>query len=323
MTKISCWILALLLGGALSGGSLPAAAFPDRQVRILGGFAPGGTSDIINRLIAEAVAPSFGQRPVVEVRTGANGFVAAEAAARSPADGHTVVQCSTGMLTISPQLPGAQLPIDPALDLLPIANILHSTQAMVVSAQSPYRSVADVLAAARAKPDGISYASAGIGSVSHLSGARLAQLGKLSLVHVPYRGAAPGVLDVAAGRADFIITNLGDVTAQLGQGLRLLVFADGIGSPRYPGIGQVSDALPGYAVSGWFGLCGPRGMPEEATRRWFEAVRDGFADPALQQRLQENGLTLRVEDPATFARTIDQDRRLWGEVIRAARISLD
>jgi tripartite-type tricarboxylate transporter receptor subunit TctC len=316
-------ILALVVGGSLLGGSLPAAAFPDRQVRILGGFAPGGTSDIINRLVAEAVAPGFGQRPVVEVRTGANGFVAAEAAARSPADGHTVVQCSTGMLTISPKLPGAQLPIDPARDLLPIANIVHSTQAMVVSAQSPYRSVAEVLAAARAKPDGISYASAGIGSVSHLSGARLAQLGKLSLVHVPYRGAAPGVLDVAAGRADLIITNLGDVAAQIGQGLRPLAFADGIGSPRYPGIGQVSDALPGYAVSGWFGLCGPRGMPEEATGRWFEAIRDGFASPVLQQRLQENGLTLRLEDAAAFARTIDQDRRLWGGVISAARISLD
>jgi tripartite-type tricarboxylate transporter receptor subunit TctC len=315
--------LAIATAFLLFGASLPAAAFPDQQVRILGGFAAGGTSDIVNRLVAEAVAPSFGQRPVVEVRTGANGFIAADAAARSQPNGHTVVQCSTGMMTVSPQLPGAQLPIDPAQDLVPIVNIVHSTQAMVVSARSPHRSVADVLAAARAKPGSISYASAGIGSVSHLSGARFAQLGQLDLVHVPYRGAAPGVLDVAAGRADLIITNLGDVAGQLGEGLRLLAFADGIGSPRFPDAGQVSDALPGYAVSGWFGLCGPRGMPQEAIARWAEAIRKGFADAALQQRLQENGLTLRFEEPDAFARTIDQDRRLWGEVIRAARITLD
>ncbi|MBR0681086.1 tripartite tricarboxylate transporter substrate binding protein [Roseomonas eburnea] len=301
----------------------PAAAFPDRPVRILGGFAAGGTSDIVNRLTAEAVAASFGQRPVVEIRTGANGFIAAAEAARSPADGHTVVQCSTGLLTITPELPGAQMPIDPARDLVPIANLVHSTQVIVVSARSPYRSVAEVVAAARARPGTLTYASAGIGAVSHLSGARFAQMGGLELVHVPYRGAAPGVLDVAAGRADLIITNLGDVAGQVGEGLRLLAFADGIGSPRFPDAGQVSEALPGYAISGWFGLCGPRGMPEAAVARWVEALRTGFADEALQRRLLENGLTPRFEDPARFARTIADDRAMWGETIRAARIRVE
>ncbi len=308
---------------AITLASAPAAAFPDRPVRILGGFAAGGTSDIINRLTAEAVAANFGQRPVVEIRTGANGFIAAAEAARSPADGHTVVQCSTGMLTITPELPGAQMPIDPSRDLVPIANLVHSTQVMVVSARAPYRSVAEVVAAARARPGTITYASAGIGAVSHLSGARFAQLGQLEMIHVPYRGAAPGVLDVAAGRADMIITNLGDVAGQVGEGLRLLAFADGIGSPRFTGVGQVSEALPGYAVSGWFGLCGPRGMPDAVVARWVEALRTGFADPALQQRLVENGLTPRFEDPATFTRTIATDRAMWGETIRAANIRVE
>jgi tripartite-type tricarboxylate transporter receptor subunit TctC len=308
---------------AVTLAAAPAWAFPDRPVRILGGFAAGGTSDIINRLTAEAVSASFGQRPVVEIRTGANGFIAAAEAARSPADGHTVVQCATGMLTITPELPGAQMPIDPARDLVPIANLVHSTQVMVVASRSPHRSVADVVAAARARPGTLTYASAGIGSVSHLSGARLAQIGGLDLVHVPYRGAAPGVLDVAAGRADMIITNLGDVAGQVGEGLRLLAYADGIGSPRFTGVGQVSEALPGYAVSGWFGLCGPRGMPDAVVARWVEALRAGYAEPALRQRLVENGLTLRFEEPAAFARTIAADRAMWGETIRAARIRVE
>ncbi|WP_207539588.1 Bug family tripartite tricarboxylate transporter substrate binding protein [Sabulicella rubraurantiaca] len=318
MTRILFAALA-----AATVAATPATAFPDRPVRILGGFAAGGTSDIVNRLTAEAVAGTFGQRPVVEIRTGANGFIAAAEAARSPADGHTVVQCSTGLLTITPELPGAQMPIDPSRDLVPIANLVHSTQVMVVSARSPYRSVAEVVAAARARPGTLSYASAGIGAVSHLSGARFAQMGRLDLVHVPYRGAAPGVLDVAAGRADMIITNLGDVTAQLGEGLRLLSFADGIGSPRFTDVGQVSDALPGYAVSGWFGLCGPRGMPEEAIARWVDALRSGFADPVLRQRLVDNGLTLRFEEPERFARTIAADRAMWGETIRVGQIRVE
>lgn len=307
---------------ALALAAAPAAAFPDRPVRILGGFAAGGTSDIVNRLTAEAVSASFGQRPVVEIRTGANGFIAAAEAARSPADGHNVVQCSTGLLTITPELPGAQMPIDPARDLVPIANLVHSTQVMVVSARAPYRSVSDVVAAARARPGALTYASAGIGAVSHLSGARFAQMGGLDIVHVPYRGAALGVLDVAAGRADFIITNLGDVAGQVGEGLRLLGYADGIGSPRFAA-GQVSEALPGYAISGWFGLCGPRGLPEPVIASWVEALRSGFAEPAIRQRLLENGLTPRFEDPAAFARTIAADRAMWGETIRAAGIRVE
>ncbi|HEV7458181.1 MAG TPA: tripartite tricarboxylate transporter substrate binding protein [Roseococcus sp.] len=311
---------------ALAAGMLAATgaqAFPDRPIRILGGFAAGGTSDLVNRLTAEAVSGAFGQRPVVDIRTGANGFIAAAEAARSAPDGHTVVQCSTGLLTITPELPGAQMPMDPARDLVPIANLVHSTQVMVVSARSEYRSVADVVAAARARPGSITYASAGIGSVSHLSGARFAQTGRLDLTHVPYRGAAPGVVDVAAGRATTIITNLGDVAAQLGEGLRLLAFADGIGSPRFPGVAQISETLPGYAVSGWFGLCAPRGLPEAVLGRWVEALRAGFGAPALQQRLLEYGLTPRFEDPATFARTIATDRAAWGETIRAGGIRVE
>lgn len=308
---------------AVSLIATPAAAFPERPVRILGGFAAGGTSDIVNRLMAEAVAGNFGQRPVVDIRTGANGFIAAAEAARSAPDGHTVVQCTTGLLTITPELPGAHMPIDPAHDLIPIANLVHSTQVMVVSSRSEYQSVAEVVAAARNRPGALTYASAGIGSVSHLSGARFAQMGSLDLVHVPYRGAALGVLDVVAGRADMIITNLGDVASQVSDGLRLLAYADGIGSPRFPGVGQVSETLAGYAVSGWFGLCGPRGMPQATVNRWVEALRAGFADPGLQERLLANGLTPRFEEPATFARTIAADRAAWGETIRAGNIRVE
>ena len=308
------WLLALLALAA------PAVA-QERPARILGGFAAGGTSDIVNRILAEAVAPTLGQRPVVEVRTGANGFIAAAEAARSPPDGLTIVQCSTGLLTIGPELPGATLPINPGRDLAPIANFAHSTQVMVVGAASPYRNVGDILAAARARPGTLTYASAGIGSVSHLSGARLEQLARVQLVHVPYRGAAPGVLDVMTGRADLIITNLGDAAQQVRGGeMRLLAFADGIGAPGFPGVGQVGDAVPSYAVSGWFGYCAPRGTAEPVIARWAEAIRAATLDLATQRRLAENGLVPRFEAPAQFQQTIAADRATWREVIGSAGI---
>lgn len=311
----------LLIAALLVAGTASAQNFPERPPRILGGFAAGGTSDIINRILAEAAVATLGQRPVVEVRTGANGFIAAGEAVRSGADGHTIVQCATGMLTITPELPGANMPINPERDLIPIANFTHSSQVMVVGKDSPFRSVADVVAAARARPGTITYASAGIGAVSHLSGARLEQLANIQMVHVPYRGAAPGVLDVMTGRADLIITNLGDAAQQIRGGeMRLLAFADGIGSPAFPDAPQIGATVPGYAVSGWFGYCAARGTPEAVIARWAEAIRVAAADPATLRRFRESGLVARYEAPAAFSATIAADRAIWREVIRGAGI---
>lgn len=311
----------LLLVALLLAGTAQAQNLPDRPLRILGGFAAGGTSDIINRLLAEGAAATLGQRPVVEVRTGANGFIAAAEAVRSGADGSSIVQCATGVMTITPELPGANMPIDPARDLIPIANFVHSSQVMVVAKDSPFRSVADVIAAARARPGTITYASAGIGAVSHLSGARLEQLANIQMVHVPYRGAALGVLDVMAGRADLIITNLGDAAQQIRGGeMRLLAFADGIGSPAFPDAPQIGATVQGYAVSGWFGFCAARGTPEAIVGRWAEAIRVAAADPATLRRFAESGLVARYEGPAEFSRTIAADRATWREVIRGANI---
>lgn len=314
----------LFLAGLMLALPVTAQTFPERTPRILGGFAAGGTSDIVNRILAESAATSLGMRPIVEVKTGANGFIAAAEAVRNPPDGHTIVQCSTGLLTITPELPGANMPIDPGRDLIPIANFAHSTQIMVVAANSPYRTVADFLAAARAHPGTLTYASAGIGAVSHLSGARLERMAGVQLVHVPYRGAALGVLDVMAGRADTIITNLGDAAAQIRGGeMRLLAFADGIGSPAHPSIPQIGATVPGYAVSGWFGFCAPRGTPEAIVARWAETIRLATLDATTQRRLSESGLVPRFEGPAAFSATITADRAIWRDVIRAAGIRVE
>ncbi len=304
--------------------ALPARAqFPDHPLRILGGFAAGGTSDLVARMVAEMTTPLLGQRVVVENRTGASSMLAAEAMVRGPHDGYTVFQCAS-LVTVLPELPGMRVPIDIFADLLPIANVAHSTQAMLVKADAPFRTVADFLAAARANPGQLTYGSSGIGSLSHLSGARLEQLGQIRLTHIPYRGAALALVDVMGGRTTTIITNLGDAVGQLRGGeLRLLAFADALGSPRHPEVPLIRATVPGYEISGWFGICGPKDMPPAAVQAWQRAIGTGLAEPRWRERLAEYGLSPRFEDPAQFARTMQADRLVWRETIRAANIRAD
>ncbi|MDJ0390799.1 tripartite tricarboxylate transporter substrate binding protein [Roseomonas sp. E05] len=300
------------------------AQLPDRTLRIIGGFAPGGTSDLVARLIANAVAPLLDRNVVVENRTGANGFIAAEAVVRGDADGSVLFQCPMGTMTISPELPGLPMPIDPRKDLIPVANVALSSYGAVVRAGGPYSSMEAFLAAAQAKPGGLSYASAGIGTAQHLSGERLQRMAGIKLLHVPYRGAAPAALDIMAGRADFMVTNLGDVISQVQGGkLRLVALGDASMKSTFPEVPLLSDSVPGLEIAGWFGLCGPRGMPDAAVSAWADATKRALQDAALQKQLRDNGLTPLFEGPEAFGARMAQDRKAWGEVIAAAGVRVD
>jgi tripartite-type tricarboxylate transporter receptor subunit TctC len=311
------FLLALLLAPGL-------ALAQERTPRIIVGFAPGGTADLVGRLIAEGLSSVTGSRVVVESRTGANGMIAAEMVARGPTDGSVLLQCPMGTMTIGTEMPGANLPIDPRTELVAVANVALSSYGAVTGARGPYQSFAELVAAARARPGSVTYASAGVGSAQHLTGARLAAMAGLDLVHVPYRGAAPAALDVIAGRTDLLITNLGDVMRQIQGGeLRLLALADAQGVPEFANAPRLSQTVPGLEVAGWFGLCGPRGMAPASIARWAEATERALQDPTLRQRLLENGLTPLVEGPDAFAARMQRDRAGWAEAIRRANIRAD
>lgn len=300
--------------------ALPAQA-QERTVRVISGFAAGGAGDLMARLAADGIGPIMGVRAVVENRTGANGLIGAAEVARSGTDGSTVLQCPMGTMTISPELPGAALPVDPRAELVGIANIALSTYGFVVAANGPWRDVPQLLAAARARPGTLTFASAGVGSAQHLSGELLRARANLDIIHVPYRGATPAVVDILGGRADFMITNLGDVTRQIQGGeLRLLALGDPAGSPLFPDARPIGAFVPGLEMAGWFGLCGPRTMPAEHVARWADATRRMLENPTIQRRLLDNGLTPIFEGPEVFNARILADRQRWGEVIRNAGI---
>ena len=302
--------------------SAPAlAAFPDKPLRIVSGYAAGGASDLISRFIAEAVSPTLGQRVLVENRPGVNGVIGAEVVARAAPDGYTVFQCPMSTLSITPQLIGVSVPLDPGTELIPVSNMALSSYGLVVAAASPHRSMADVIAAARARPGQVTFGSPGPGSAQHLSGELLMRLAGLSMQHIAYKGSAPAAVDLMAGRIDFMITNLGDVGRQVQAGqLRLLAQGDPSKFPLFPDLPRIADTVPGFEITGWFGVCGPKGMAAEALARWDEAIRAAMQDATFQKRLQDAGFTPYYEGPAAFARRLETDRKRWGEVIRAGKV---
>jgi tripartite-type tricarboxylate transporter receptor subunit TctC len=296
---------------------------PDRPVRVLVGFPAGGTGDLTARLIAEMAGARFGQNAVVENRTGANGAIAAEAVARSGTDGLTVLQCPMGTMTIAPNLPGQRLPVDVVTELVPVANLALSTYGLVVATGHRFQSVADLLAEARAKPGSLTFASAGIGSAQHLAGELLKRMARVEIVHVPYRGGAPAIIDMIGGRVDFFITNLGDVAGQLRDGaLRLLAVADDTGHPNFPAP-RISASVPGFSIAGWFAACAPRSMPREAITAWAEAIRAGLDRPEWRKRLLDNGLTPNFEPPEALAARMETNRSQFRELIQGAGITAE
>jgi tripartite-type tricarboxylate transporter receptor subunit TctC len=312
--------MRLLLAALLLLPLAARAEFPDRPLRVVVGFPAGGAGDLTARVIAEMAGAALGQTAVVENRTGANGAIAAETVAHGPADGATILQCPMGTMTIAPNLPGQRLPVDVVTEMIPIAMLATSTYGLVVRASGPYRSVAELLAAARARPGRLTFASAGIGSAQHLAGEMLKRMARIDIVHVPYRGGAPAVVDLLGGRVDFFITNLADVSGQIRDGsLRLLAVADETGHPGFPAP-PISTEVPGFSVAGWFAACGPKAMPRAAVEAWARAIRDGLQQPQWRQRLLDNGLTPNYEGPEQLQARIEANRRQFRELIEAAGI---
>jgi tripartite-type tricarboxylate transporter receptor subunit TctC len=315
---------AALVALTLNTATAQQPALSDRQVRMLYGFAAGGSGDLAARLLADVASKELGQRVVVENRTGANGMIAAEAAARGPTDGSNVLFCTTGNMTIVTELPGAQLPINPATDLIGIGQLLRSTFGLVVSKDSPYRSVQDLVADARANPGKVSFATPGIGSVQHLSTELLGQKIDARMVHVPYRGSQAALQDLLANRTSFSITNLGDVISHIRSGsLRLLALGDPLGKRFFPDAPMIADVVPGFETYAWFGLCGPKGMPDAVVERWEKAIKAAVDDPTVSQKLLDNGMVPAFADSAALKKTMDENRRNYREVIRAANIKAE
>jgi tripartite-type tricarboxylate transporter receptor subunit TctC len=304
----------------------PARAdeFPSRDIRFLCGFAPGGTCDLLSRMLADALAPIFNQRVIVENRTGASGMIAADVVAKSPPDGHTVYLATMAIHTILPEMPGVRMPFDIDRDLTPIANVANVYNILITSPQAPFRSIAELVAYGRANPGRLTYASAGNGTSQHLSGELFKKLAGIDMLHVPYRGGAPALVDIAAGRTDMMFGNMPEFLGQIrGGGVRAVAFGAPSVSPLFPDLPLISRDVPGFVIRNWFGVAGAPNLPPAVLARWNAALRQVAAQPDFQRRMTENGMEIIVGSTDEFRATIAADRKTWGEVIRAAAIRAD
>ena len=294
---------------------------PDGPVKVVVGFQPGGIGDTVARLFSDAVQKQMNQRVVVENKSGANGMIAFEAAARGKADGVALVQCTTGPMGVSPVLPGLVLPIDMNKDLQPVARFLQANWGIAVPKNSLYASLGDLIADAKARPGQLNYGHSGVGSLQQLAAEWLAVKAGIKMQGIAYRGTGPAVIDLMGGRLDLVVTSLGDFSGQAKAGeLRILTMIDDVGSPQFPGMPQASATLPGYVVTGWVGVCGPRGLPASALRWWENATVQALKDPDLHKRMPDFGLAPGYQGAEDFAKTIMAEQARWKSVIDATGI---
>jgi tripartite-type tricarboxylate transporter receptor subunit TctC len=315
---------ALALPAALLAA--PAAAqgwAPDRPVRLIVPFAPGGSQDILGRLFAEALRDIVGQQVLVENRGGAGGIVGAEAVARAAPDGLTLLLATAGQTTIAKAL-GRRLSYDPLADLLPVVQLVDSPVALVASPQSAFATAAELVARARAASPPLAYASTGVGTNTHLIMEDLAARMGFEATHVPYRGAAAAFNDLVAGRIPMMFVSVPSVLgAQPGQ-LRVL----GVTSrERFPGLPEVPTlieaGIPGFEASIWTGIALPAGTPPAIVARWREAFVQALGTELVRSRLGVLGATPVGGSTEAFAALVREDYERWRRVAAPLNIQLD
>jgi tripartite-type tricarboxylate transporter receptor subunit TctC len=316
------------LFGATAALALPLSAraqgFPNRPVRIVIGFTPGGAVDILIRVLAPRLGEALGQTVLVENRPGAGASIATEAVVRSAPDGYTLGFGSVGVLVVGP-LVFRDLPYDPKSDLVPVALVADIANVLVVPPSRPWQSLEDLLAAARAKPGRLNWGHSGVGTAGHLAAHLLDQMAGISTVGVAYRGGAPLATDLMAGRLDFALSTSASVLGQIREGrLRALAVASPRRQPWLPEVPTIAEAgVPGFAVAGWGGLLAPRDTPSGIVARLAAAVQETLADAAVRDSFARNGLLPLEGGPEDFVTLWAAEAQRWTPVIRASGASPD
>jgi tripartite-type tricarboxylate transporter receptor subunit TctC len=301
-----------------------AQPYPARGIRLIVDTSPGGLTDLLARLTAEALTARVGQPVVVENKPGASGNVAADLLIRSPADGYSLMIAAAGNLAVKPFLERT-VPFDPLTDLAAVINVADAAHILVVPASMEARDLAQFIAYARANPGKVYYGSAGIGSPPHLSLELFGRLAGVKLMHVPYKGIGNALPDMLAGRLQAMSISLGSALPYLKSGqIRPLAAAAKerlAGLPDVPTSAQAG--LPGWEMSAWFAVFAPKGTPPEVIRLLNRRLQAALDDPKLRQRLLDLGAEPGGGSPESTSERLRADHRLWGQVIREAGIKLE
>ncbi len=320
--------LAALAGsGALpfaAPGALAApAAFPNKPLHIVVPFAPGGGTDLVARLVAEGMGKDLGQPAIVDNKPGAGTIIGTDFVAKAPADGTTLVM-ATFAHAVNPSLM-AKLPFNPEKDFAPVALIGTSPNVLVVRPDRPYKTVRDIIAAAQAAPGKLTYGSFGNGTSAHLAGALFANLAKVDITHVPYKGSAPAITDLLGGQIDMMFTTVASVAQHIAGGkLRAVAVTSAQRSPAWPDVPTIAEAgVPGYRAESWYGLYAPAATPAATIARLNAAVKQAVKSDTFRSRVESEGLVTSAGAPAELDRYVHAEIVRWRKVVHDAHITVD
>jgi tripartite-type tricarboxylate transporter receptor subunit TctC len=296
-----------------------AQVYPSRPVRIIVGFAPGGAYDIAARLMSQFLSERLGQQFIIDNRPGGGGNIGTEAVVRAPPDGYTLL--IVGSYNATNAALYEKLNFNFIRDIAPVASIIRAPIVMAVNPTVPAKTVPEFIAYAKANAGKINMASGGIGTPGHVAGELFKMMAGVDLVHVPYRGVGPALVDLLAGQVQVMFPSMASSIEYVKAGkLRALAMTTATRSEALPDIPTVGEFLPGYEASTWSGVGAPKATPAEIVEKLNKEINAGLADPKIKARLADLGGTPLVGSPADFAKLIAEETEKWGKVIREANI---
>jgi tripartite-type tricarboxylate transporter receptor subunit TctC len=315
--------LVLMAGALLVSTAVAAQDFPHKPVRIIVPFSAGGATDIVTRVVAQKLTEAWGQTMVVDNRAGASGNIGAELAAKSPADGYTIFMTS-GSVVAANQHMFKKLPFNAEKDFIAVTNVASGPQAIVVNPNFAAKTVRDLINMAKAKPDSVTFGSAGIGTQTHLAGENFIASAGLNVVHIPYKGEAPAISDLLGGQIQFVTPNLSAAIVHVrAKRLRALGVTSPTRAKQLPEVPAVAETLPGFKNLGWFGFMVPAGTPQAVVAKIHRDTVAALRDPAIVARFDDLGMVPVGNSPADFAKAIKEESVLWARVIKERKLQVN
>ncbi|MBP6528649.1 MAG: tripartite tricarboxylate transporter substrate binding protein [Burkholderiales bacterium] len=312
----------LALALTLSLSTLAHADFPDKPVRLIVPFAPGGGTDLIARTLAGGMQQALGQPVIVENKPGGGTVIGSDMVAKSAPDGYTLV-VATFAHAVNPNLL-QKLPFDTSKAFAPVILLGRGPNVLVVRAESPYKSVNDVIIAAKANPGKLTYASQGKGTSAHLAGEMFANLAKVEMLHIPYRGAGPAITDLLGGSVDMIFGTAAAVSTFVDAGkLRALGVTSPQPSPALKGVPAIADTVPGYQTESWYGLYAPAGTPKDVIAKLNAAAAKATQSADFRKKVEQEGLVISAGTPAELDTYVRAEEVRWKKIIKENNIKAD
>jgi tripartite-type tricarboxylate transporter receptor subunit TctC len=307
-------LFAVLFGVLLAANA--HAQWPQKPVRFIVPFPPGGATDISARLLAERLQEIWGQTVVIENRGGAGGGVGAAEAARAAPDGYTLFFPSGSVMTANQHI-YQRLNYNPEKDFIPVTNVVTGPQVLVVNAASPYKTVKDLLDAMRANPGKLTFGHAGIGSQTHLAAENFVYQAKANAISVPYKGEGPSLAGLVGGETTFLLTNVAAALPHITAGrIRPLGVSSKAEAPQLPGVPPIAKTIPGFENAGWFGIVAPTGTPKDIVQKIYLDTKKALEDSRMRGRFYAQGLAPVGNSPEEMAKAMKAETALWAKVVK-------